>query len=75
MRLFFRANHGGHWTHMSHQWVTFVREMRILPICFHRLTANLSSKIFLFFICTFISLYIFVLPVLNINAPETSIAH
>ena len=55
MRPFFRAKHGGNWTHMPHQCVTFVREMHILPICFHRYTANLASKIFLFSICTFIS--------------------
>ena len=55
--------------------MTFVREMRILPICFHRYTANLASKMFLFSICTFISLfYIFVLPVLSIHALITAIA-
>ena len=75
MRPFFRAKHGGHRTPTPHQWVTFVREMRILPICFHRYVTNLASKIFLFFICAFISVYnICVLPVLNINALETAIA-
>ena len=55
--FFFGAKHGGHWTHMPHQWVTFVREMRFLPIGFHKYTANLASKIFLFSKCTFISVY------------------
>ena len=75
MPLFFRAKHGGHRTHTTHQWVTFVREMRFLPICFHRYTANLASKIFFFSICyLYFCLYIFVLPFLSINAPETAIA-
>ena len=53
----FRAKHGGHWTQTPHQWVTFVREMRILPICFHRYTGNMASKIYFFSISNFISVY------------------
>ena len=37
--------------------VTFVREMRILPICFHRYTGNLASKIFFLYMYLYFRLY------------------
>ena len=59
--FFFRAKHGEHWTQTPRQWLTFVREMRILPICFHRYTANLASKIFF-------SLYVPLFPFIHIRS-------
>ena len=61
MRPFFRAKDGGHWTHTPHKWVAFVREIRILTICFHRYTWNLVPKYFF-------SLYVSLFPFIHIRS-------
>ena len=70
MRPFFQAKLGGHWTHIPHQWMTFLREMRILPIYFSQVNSECGfENISFLYMYLYFRLYIFVLPFFEYKCP------